>query len=53
MRRFGNSWPRAVTAARTRAELSRTAASGRPTTSMRGSCELMRTSTSTAIPSTP
>jgi hypothetical protein len=42
-----------ATAARTRAALSRTAASGRPTMSIRGSWELIRTSTSTATPSTP
>jgi hypothetical protein len=53
MRWSGNGRPAAAIAARTRAALSRTAASGSPTTSTRGSCELMRTSTSTAMPSTP
>ena len=52
-RRSGNGSPSDAIAARTRAALSRTAASGNPTTSTRGSCELIRTSTSTGTPSTP
>ena len=52
-RRSGKLSPAAAIAARTRAALSRTAASGSPTTSTRGSCELIRTSTSTGTPSTP
>ena len=52
-RRSGKGRPVPAMAARTRAALSRTAASGSPTMSTRGSCELIRTSTSTATPSTP
>ncbi len=52
-RRSGNFSPIEEMAARTRAALSRTAASGNPTMSTRGSCELMRTSTSTQTPSMP
>ena len=52
-RRAGKVRPIAEMAARTRAALSRTAASGRPTMSIRGSWELIRTSTSIGMPSTP
>ena len=52
-RRSGNDWPTAQMAARTRAALSRTAASGSPTISTRGSWEERRTSTSIGTPSTP
>ena len=51
--RSGKRKPEAEMAARTRAVLSRTEACGRPTISTRGSCELIRTSTSTGTPSTP
>jgi hypothetical protein len=52
-RRSGKGRSVPAMAARTRAALSRTAASGRPTRSTRGRSELIRTSTSTATPSTP
>ena len=51
--RPGNVRPMPEMAARTRVALSRTDASGSPTISTQGSCELIRTSTSTAKPSTP
>ena len=52
-RRSGKDRPVAAIAPRIRETLSRTAASGKPTTSTRGNCEEMRTSTSTGIPVTP
>ena len=52
-RRPGKVHPIDEIAALTRAALSRTAASGRPTMSILGSWELIRTSTSIGMPSTP
>ena len=52
-RRAGKARPAAAMAPRMRDTLSRTAASGSPTTSTRGSCEEIRTSTSIGMPRTP